>query len=209
MGNEVEKATDLVIADKNPMVREGLNGLFADDSRFHVVATFSDGKDFIDAVGRLTFDIGIIGWDMPTVHARNILRTLRELNDAPRVVVYTGNQGADVPRQVIQLGGAGFCQKGEPPERIVETVLMVAQGRMVFPFIDLSGQDTDPFGSLTVRERELLASIAEGQTNAQIARNFRISVNTVKFHIKNLYTKLGVHNRAQAVAWYLKSHEDD
>ncbi|MCG8510733.1 MAG: response regulator transcription factor [Rhodospirillales bacterium] len=203
-----KRPVDVVIADKNPLVRNGLGALFEGDERFRLVATLTDGKDFIDAVGRLTFDIGIIGWDMPTVHGRNILRTLRELNDAPRVVVYTGNQGPDIPRQVIQLGGAGFCPKREPLERIVDTVLMVAEGNMVFPFTDLSVQDADPYGSMTARERELLASIAEGQTNAQIARNLRISLNTVKFHIKNLYTKLEVHNRAQAVAWYYKSEED-
>ena len=208
MGNDDREKTGIVIADKNPMVRAGLNDLFASDPRFTVLAVLADGKDFMDTVGRLTFDIGIIGWDMPTVHGRNILRTLRELSVAPRVVVYTGNQSAEVPRQVIQLGGAGFCQKGEPPERIVETALMVAQGRMVFPFIDLSGRYVDPFGSLTARERDLLAAVSEGQTNTQLARNFRISLNTVKFHLKNLYGKLGVHNRAQAVAWYLRSHEE-
>lgn len=208
MGENEKKPTGIVIADKNPMVRAGLNDLFADDPRFTVVATLSDGKDFIDAVGSLEFDIGIIGWDMPTVHARNILRTLRELSAAPRIVVYTGNQDAKVPREVIQLGGTGFCQKGEPPERIVETVLMVANGRMVFPFVDLTAQQADPFASLTVRERELLAAVAEGQTNTQLAKTLRISLNTVKFHLKNLYGKLGLHNRAQAVAWYLRRHDD-
>ena len=201
------KAVKLVIADKSPLVRAGLSALFSGDERFSLVEVLSDGRDFLDAVTRSTFDIGVIGWDMPTVHGRNILRTLKELEDAPRIVVYTGNTAPDVPRQVIQLGGAGFCPKGEPPERTLDTVILVSKGRMVFPFIDLTRRETDPFDMLTARERELLVGLAEGWTNTEVARNLEISLNTVKFHLKNLYGKLGVNNRAQAVAWFLKHPE--
>lgn len=201
------KTVDLVIADKSPLVRAGLSALFKGDERFSLIEVLSDGRDFLDAVARSPFDIGIIGWDMPTVHGRNILRTLRERENAPKIVVYTGNAAPDVPRQVIQLGGAGFCPKGEPPERILETVILVSKGRMVFPFIDLSHRETDPFDTLTARERELLAGLAEGLTNKEIAGGLDISLNTVKFHLKNLYGKLSVNNRAQAVAWFLKHTE--
>ena len=84
--------------------------------------------------------------------------------------------------------------------------LAVAEGRMVFPFMDMSQPGGDPFASLTSREQELLAALAHGRTNAQIAGDLEISLNTVKFHLKNLYGKLSVRNRAQAVAHYLKSH---
>ena len=87
-----------------------------------------------------------------------------------------------------------------------ETILAVAEGRMVFPFMDMSKPGQDPFGSLTGREQELLAALSEGQTNSQIASDLAISLNTVKFHLKNLYGKLNVKNRAQAVACYLKAH---
>lgn len=76
---------------------------------------------------------------------------------------------------------------------------------MVFPFMDLSGPGGgDPFATLTAREQELLAALAQGHTNAEIAGELEISLNTVKFHLKNLFGKLNVRNRAQAVARYLK-----
>ena len=207
MADKTKVNIDIVIADKSPLVQSGLASLFEGDSRFRLVATAADGERFMEAVERLYFDIGIIGWNMPFLSGSGVLKDLRERGQGPRVIVYTGNTSAEVPRQVMQLGGAGFCLKSDPPERLVQTVLSVAEGRMVFPFMDLSEPGTDPFLTLTGREQELLAALAQGRTNAQIASDLGISLNTVKFHLKNLFSKLNVKNRAQAVACYLKSYE--
>ncbi len=196
---------DLVIADKSPLVQSAMATLFSADERFHLVAVCADGDRFLEAVGRLSFRVGVIGWDMPYLNGRGVLEALRERAATPRIVVYSGNSGSDVPRHVMHLGGAGFCSKSESPERLLETVLAVAEGRMVFPFIDIHRAANDPLAGLTAREHELLASLAGGRTNAQIAADMDISLNTVKFHLKNLYGKLTVHNRAQAVACYLKA----
>ncbi|MEO5337571.1 MAG: response regulator transcription factor [Magnetospirillum sp. WYHS-4] len=201
-----KQSIDIVIAEKSPLVQSGLEQLFSTDDRFTVMATAADGERFMEAVQRLCFDIGVIGWDLPYLDGRGVLDALRGRENSPRIVVYTGNASPDVPRQVMQMGGAGFCSKSEPPSRLVETVLAVAEGRMVFPFMDMSKPANDPFGSLTAREQELLAALSLGRTNAQIASDLDISLNTVKFHLKNLFSKLSVKNRAQAVACYLKSH---
>jgi len=197
------RVIDLVIVDKSPLVLAGLTQMFGADDRFNVVATAADGERFMEAVSRLVFDIGIIGWEMPFLSGGDVLDALSREDSPPRVVVYTGAPAPSVPRQVMLKGGAGFCSKSEPPEALVETVISVAEGRMVFPFMDMTKPLADPFGTLTARERELLAALAEGHTNAAIAGEMGISVNTVKFHLKNLYGKLGVDNRAQAVAVYL------
>ena len=207
MANNPKDNIDIVIADKSPLVQTGLANLFEGDSRFRLVATCADGERFLDAVDRLHFDIGIIGWNMPFQGGIDVLKSVRERRQTPRIIVYTGNVAPEVPRQVMQLGGAGFCLKSDPPERLVQTVLSVSEGRMVFPFMDLSQPGADPFLSLTGREQELLAALSHGRTNAQIAAELGISLNTVKFHLKNLFSKLNVKNRAQAVACYLKSYE--
>lgn len=194
---------DIAIADKSPIVQSGLRAMFENDERFRVVAVAADGERFMEAIDRLSFDIGIIGWEMPFLNGSAVLRTLRGREDAPLIVVYTGSQELDIPRQAMALGAAGFCHKSDPPERLVETVLAVAQGRMAFPYVDVRLLELNPLAGLTDREREILAALAEGMTNQQLANAFEISLNTVKFHLKNLYGKLSVDNRAQAVAKYL------
>ncbi len=201
-GNDI---IDVAIADKSPIVQSGLRTLFENDGRFRVVAVAADGERFMEAINRLSFDIGIIGWEMPYLDGRAVLQALRGREDAPRVVVYTGSRERDAPRQAMALGAAGFCHKSDPPERLLDTVLAVAQGRMAFPFVDVRLLELNPLSGLTDREREILAALARGMTNQQLANALDISLNTVKFHLKNLYSKLEVENRAQAVAKYFDS----
>ena len=201
---------DIVVADKSPLIQVGLGTLFDSDERFALVATAADGLLFMEAIGRIKFDIGIIGWEMPYLNGRGVLKEMANIKGpTPKIIVYTGNAAPDVPRQVMQLGGAGFCLKSESPERLIETILAVSEGRMVFPFMDMSKPGNDPFGLLTGREQELLIALSKGNTNIQIASELEISLNTVKFHLKNLYSKLNVKNRAQAVACYLKEYTPD
>ncbi|MCR4378189.1 MAG: response regulator transcription factor [Rhodospirillales bacterium] len=198
---------DVVVADKSPLILAGMVHLLDQDERFNLVATAADGERFMEAVDRLKFDVGIIGWNMPYLSGQGVLQSLQKREDAnlPRVIVFTGNGAPDIPRQVMRFGGAGFCSKTDQPTQVLETVLAVAEGRMVFPFMDLTRSGSDPFSGLTAREQELLASLSRGRTNQQIAGDLSISLNTVKFHLKNLYGKLDVKNRAQAVACYLNA----
>jgi len=199
----------VILVDKSPIVLSGLSAVFGNDPRFNVVATAADGERFIEAVDRINADVAVIGWEMPFMNGWDVLTTLKGRPDSPRVVVYTGSGKPNICRQVLQLGGAGFCSKQDKPEVLVETVASVAEGRMVFPFMSIDAPQPSGLDTLTKRERDLLASLAHGHTNAQIAKSLNISLNTVKFHLKNLYEKLSVNNRAQAVARYLAGGEPD
>ena len=200
----VKPVIDLVIADKSPLVLAGLTEMFGTDDRFDLLATAADGERFMEAVERLSFDVGVIGWAMPFMSGADVLDALGQNASPPRIVIYTGETSATVPRRAMLKGGAGLCSKQDHPDTLIETVIAVAEGRMVFPFIDMSKPMADPFGTLTARERELLSALSEGKTNAQIAEQLEISVNTVKFHLKNLYEKLEVGSRSQAISLYLK-----
>jgi two-component system nitrate/nitrite response regulator NarP len=81
----------------------------------------------------------------------------------------------------------------------------VAKGRMVFPYVDVRSLKRDPRESLTEREKTMLAALARGRTNTELAADLGISINTVKFHLRNLYEKLGLRNRSQAIAFYYSS----
>ncbi len=191
----------VAIANKNSMMIRGLRSLFAEDGRFETVVAATDGELFLDCVARMDFDIGVIGWVMPYRSGQQVLEALLERDDAPRIVIYSGDDSAATIERAMALGAAGFCPKTEPPERLLETLLAVAGGQMVFPLT--RGRRRDPLASLTARERDVLQALAEGMTNAALARHFGVSANTIKFHLRNLYEKLDVQNRAGAVAMLL------
>lgn len=192
-----------VIADKNPLTLRGLEQLLHADKRFNLLSTAIDGERFMAAVERSYFDVGVIGWEMPYLDGREVLQAMRGRHRAPRLIIYTGSADPDIPRLAMSLGAAAYCSKRRPPVELIETIAEVAAGRMLFPFIDVTTLADDPLRGLTRRERELLVGLSHGRTNAQLARDLGISINTVKFHLKNTYEKLGARNRADAAARYM------
>jgi len=206
MGMRANGGISVIVAEKTPLLQSSLTGLFAEDPRFSRIRMTSDGRSFVEAVAVESFDVGVIGWEMPNLDGRGVLQALRDKIGAPRIVVYTGNANPDLPRQAMTLGAAAFCSKSEPPAQLLDVIGTVAAGRMAFPFIDVAGLAKDPLTELTSRERDMLATLTIGYTNRQIASRLDISLNTVKFHLKNLYDKLGVASRAQAVVYYLTEY---
>ena len=195
---------DVAIADKSPLILAGLDKLLSEDRRFNLVLKVTDGEEFLEAAKLQQFSIAIIGWQLPTLHAREVLRALSRQTAAPKIVVYSGTNDPAAPAETLQLGGAGFVSKRAPPERLLDVLAAVAAGDMVFPFVDIRKMRADPLENLTLRERSLLSALGTGQTNGQLAKDFGVSVNTVKFHLRNLFEKLDVRNRAQAIALFLE-----
>jgi two-component system nitrate/nitrite response regulator NarP len=203
-----EPRPKVVIVDKNPVVRSGLQDFIMRDGRFEVVGTQPTGAAFLTFAEQHQADIAIIGWSLPDMTGAEVLGTLKRRNALTRVIVYTGEPGKDVLRQSIRLGAWGFISKSDEPVVLLDAVAAVARGRMSLPYVDLQTLTHDPLGELTARERELLVALANGWTNLQIASRIGISRNTVKYHLKNLYDKLGVSNRAMAVALYMQATTD-
>ena len=193
------------VADKSPLMRAALKQLFSEDDRFQLVSASENSEDFLDAVEPLQIDVAVVGWIIPPGDARFILDRLHIRKNSPRVVVYTGFESDTVPLQVMAHGAAGFVSKNEQPKHLLDTIAEVASGRMVFPYLDVSQLNANPLTTLTKRELEILSSLAAGRTNKEIAAEKAVSTNTVKYHIRNLFEKLGVSNRGQAIALYLKS----
>lgn len=193
------------IADKSPLMRTALRTLLTEDERFEVVCTCKNAEEFLDKVGNVKVDVAISGWVIPPGDARFILDHLRTRPGAPKVVVYSGIESETVPAHVLAHGGAAYVSKNEEPEFLLDTVAQVARGRMVFPYLDVSQINANPLTTLTKRELEILASLAAGRTNKEIAAEKGVSTNTVKYHVRNLFDKLSVTNRGQAIALYLKA----
>jgi two-component system nitrate/nitrite response regulator NarP len=153
---------------------------------------------------RVPVQIGIVDWKLPELGGQKLIEVLREQPDSPSIVVY-GDPAKDLPRRALGAGAAGFSPRNGPVDGLLETCASVAAGQMVFPFLDVRDLQSDPIHQLTKRERALLEALSRGLSNRQIAAEFDISANTVKFHLSNLYEKLSVTSRTQAVAFFFSS----
>jgi DNA-binding NarL/FixJ family response regulator len=193
------------LADKSPLIQAALKQIFSQDQRFSLVHCASACEEFLENVSKQPIDVGVIGWIIGPCDGRFILDHLNAQENPPRVVVYTGHHSEGVPAQAMAHGAAAFVSKSEQPEVLLDTIEAVSKGRMIFPFIDVRKIYDNPLATLTRRELEVLSNLAAGRTNKQIARNMDVSLNTIKFHVRNLFQKLGVNSRSQAISMYLRS----
>lgn len=205
MAERVRKPVRVGLADKNPLMHAALKHLLSEDERFELVFVASDCEEFLRGIEHAPVDVGVIGWIIGPCDGRFILDRLAGEENSPRIIVYTGDESQTVPAQVMAHGGAAFVSKSEQPSVLLDTIETVAAGRMVFPYFDVRSIYENPLSTLTRRELEVLSDLASGRTNKQIARDLGVSLNTIKFHVRNLFQKLGVNSRSQAIALYLRS----
>ncbi len=191
----------VMLADSNPLMLTALSEIFERDARFSLVATSATAEGFLGMMMRMPVQVGVIDWNLPALGGARLIEVLRAQPTAPRLVVYAEEAG-DTARKAMAAGAAGFAGRSGSVDRLLETCIAVATGQMVFPFLDVRSLRQDPIETLSPRERTLLETLSKGLTNRELARDLEISENTVKFHLSNLFDKLQVKNRAQAIAFY-------
>lgn len=200
----------IVLADDHELVLEGLRSLIEAEGDMQVAATATDGEQLMEAVRRHAPDVVVLDLEMGEFGGLRCLELLRTGHPQVRVLVLTAYSDGESMRAALEGGAAGFALKTEPPQQTVASIRQVHRGHLVFPLAArrwlMRGGTPQERGEITEREREILALVAEGLTNAQIAHRLRVSDNTVKFHLQNLYLKLGVRNRTEAAAHYLREH---
>ncbi len=192
---------EIMLADSNPLVLSAMSEIFERDPRFSLVATSATAEGFLGTVMRVPVHVGVVDWTLPVLGAAKLIEVLRDQANAPRFVVY-GEAGGDIPRLAMQAGAAGFAPRSGAVEGLLETCAEVAAGKMVFPFIDVRKMQQDPIESLSRKERAILDALAQGMSNRELSKELQISTNTVKFHLSNIYEKLSVKNRTQAIAQF-------
>ena len=200
----------IVLADDHELVLEGLRSLIEAEPDMEVLATAKDGAQLMDVVARRRPDVVVLDLEMGPVGGLQCLDMLRTDHPAVRVLVLTAYSDGESMRAALEGGASGFALKTEPPQQTVASIRQVHRGQLVFPLAarrwllrTATPEPTQP----TDRELEILALVSEGLTNAQIAHRLRVSDNTVKFHLQNVYLKLGVRNRTEAAAYYLRQRE--
>jgi len=192
---------EITIAEGNALMLTALSELIEADGRFSLVSTVTTSEACLQTSLSLPCDVLIIDWTLPSFGAEKLIKTLRDQRSTIRVVVCTHTNSMEVPKRAMAAGAAGFFCHTDQSEQLLEVIADVAAGQMVFPYIDIR-ELSDPLQTLTKTERTLLTSLSRGMSNKELAEDHGIAVNTVKFHLRNLYDKLAVKNRAQAIAMY-------
>ena len=197
----------ILVADDHPVVREGICGRLAREEGFVVVSEATNGEEAISLARRLCPDVMLLDVAMPGPGVVPVIEALRQ--DAPdlRVLVLSAFDDDRYVFGTLAAGAAGYMLKDERLATLVEAVRAVARGESWLSprvaskvthraFGGGAGKADMPF---TNREQEVLQLMAQGKENAEIAADLVISEQTVKFHVSNIYNKLGVTSRTAAV----------
>ncbi len=194
----------LIIVDDHPIVRDGLRGMLDGDPDLEVVGEASDGVEALAVVAKLQPDVVLMDLRMPGGGGAAAIRALADRGETARVLVLTTyDTDADVV-PALEAGATGYLLKDAPREELVRAIRAAARGETVLaPSVatKLVSQLRAPaHDTLSERELEVLTLIAQGETNRGAAARLFISEATVKTHLLHIYEKLGVNDRAAAVA---------
>lgn len=204
----------VLVVDDQELVRAGLRGILRTEFGFDVVGECANGGEVIAAVELLAPDVVLMDVRMPLVDGVQATRELRRRDGSPPVLALTTFDDDEVLAGVLRAGAAGFVLKGVPGEDLHRAVRAVAGGgAWLDPAVTgrvLAIYRSAPppragrapaLDALTGRERDVLALIGQGKTNAEIAAELFVSDGTVKTHINHLFTKLQLRDRAAAVVF--------
>ncbi|WP_082649996.1 LuxR C-terminal-related transcriptional regulator, partial [Bradyrhizobium lablabi] len=195
----------LVIADRQPIVLQGLKSLFAAQHDFEIVASCSRGTSCLDAIRSLAPDVALVDNTLPDLTASEILAIARAENLPTQLAFFAEPEGDDELTAAIAAGGCSAISKYANPDTILRSLRLMTERSSARP---KSSQDLAPNGKeidgakiekmlrvLTPREREIVRLVAEGLSNKAIARKLNVSGGTVKVHLYNIFHKLEISNR--------------
>jgi DNA-binding NarL/FixJ family response regulator len=200
----------VLVADDHQLMREGTAALLGADERIEVVGLARDGREAIALAERRAPDVVLLDLNMPVIGGLEACARLRD-GDGPEVVMLTVSEEEPDLYAALRVGAAGYMTKDMPPAELIEAVLAVARGepriapamasRMLADLGRPPAADPDPLAALSARERDVLALLAEGLRNREIAERLVITEATVKTHVRHVLEKLRFRNRAEAAAF--------
>ena len=206
-------ALQVIVVDDHPLYREGLVTVISAMPDVEVVGQAGDGEQAVALAADLEPDVVVMDLHMPGLNGIDATRRITAGQPSVAVLVLTMLEGDESVFAAVRAGARGYLLKGADRAQIGRALQAVGQGEVVFSsgiasrvlafFATGSGPSTAalaPFPGLTEREREILDLVARGLTNAEIARRLVVSDKTVRNHVSNIFAKLQVAGRAEAVA---------
>jgi len=195
----------VLLVDDHPVVRKGLQSCLARQERLKVVGEAADGDEGIKLTRELHPDVVLLDLDLPRLSGLAVTELLRKEAPKVKILVLSVHTNKDYIFRIIQSGAHGYVSKEAAPEELVKAIESVCNGEAFFApniaqdalreFITSGGRKR-PFIQLTNREREVLALIAEGQSNKEVANHLGIGVRTIETHRERIMEKLDIHTIA-------------
>ena len=197
----------MILADDHVMVRQGFSEMLSADAGMVVVGEAENGREAIALAEATRPDVVILDVEMPVMGAQAALKRLLDLSPPPKVVIVTVFADGRLVQELLALGASAYLSKGASMRTLLDTIRSIARGGdeenviVSVPRESLrSTEEDDPEDGLTRREREILLLAARGLSNRRIGEDLHLSTATVKRHLSNVYDKLGVHSRGEAVS---------
>jgi DNA-binding NarL/FixJ family response regulator len=203
----------IIVVDDQALFRTGLARLLNEDERIDVVGLAEDGLAALDVVAKLRPDVVLMDLKMPNLDGIEATRRMLASNPETKVLILTSFDADTSIIQALKAGAAGYVLKDSQAEAIVSSILAVMSGERVMAsavaqrVLDMLTGSTTPkefYDGLTAREVEILKLLASGMANKQIAYKLGISEKTVRNHVSNMYEKLQIFDRAQAVLYAVR-----
>lgn len=177
------------------------------DTGMVVVGEAENGREAVALAERTRPDVVILDVEMPVMGAQAALKRMLDLSPPPKVVIVTVFADRRLVQELLALGASAYLSKGAPMRTLLDTVRSVARGgddenvivSVPRDTLHMAGEGEQEDG-LTRREREVLLLVARGLGNRRIGEELHLSTTTVKRHLSNVYEKLGVHSRGEAVS---------
>jgi two-component system, NarL family, nitrate/nitrite response regulator NarL len=204
------RCNSVVIADRHPVVLQGLTNMLGAESNFRVVASCSDGTECIEAIRRLLPDIAILDISLPGLTGLEILAIANSESLPTRLVFFTASIADRELVMSAAAGAYGVIPKDVTPEILLQPLRQIADGERLLP-LPSADQAVSPEQSnipiaenvltvLTDRERQIMALVSEGLSNKEIGRRLNIADGTIKVHLHHIYQKLEISNRTVLAA---------
>lgn len=218
-----EDAITLAIVDDHEIVRLGLHGVLEGEQAITLVGEAENGREALELARKIKPQVMLVDVKLPDISGIEVVQKLKEnpVTSGIQAIILTVYDDLEIAAEAIRAGAIGYILKDCGKEQLLKAINSAAEGvplvssaitqKLVKVLYPKSGQLDVPFPDkedtplLTDREREVLHLVTKGYSNKAVARELSISISTVKTHLRNIFRKLGIEDRAQAIIHAIKS----
>lgn len=193
----------LLVADDHGLMVEAIRLALEGRPEFELVGTAESGSQVLPLVERTKPDLVLLDLRMPEMDGLVCIRLLRERAPTVKIVVLSGMDSDEMVKEALKLGASAFISKRIDPDALPQALMEAYEGRLTGPIGRAATSESPAVAEKGLTERELavLRALGEGHSNKQIAQSLWLAEQTVKFHLTNIYRKLEVSSRTEAVHW--------